>query len=357
MPQRRSAAPFTRSVAPRRGDDGGWTVGVRDAIGGEEFPVRAQVLVNAAGPWVDAHNRLSGVRTRCRHVLSKGIHLVVDRLSASRRVLAFFADDGRPFFAIPMYQRTCIGTTDTPTDDPHAPVTDADRRFVLDNVNRYLDLERPLTEDDVIAERCGVRPLVVEGGADAGRDFLQLSRKHVVEVSEAERHVSIFGGKLTDCLNVGEEVCAAVRRLGLALPGAAAGRWYGEPDAGARAAYFERAAALGLDRAPFPGAEETTATRLWRRYGAHAPALLDAIAADPAQGEILIEGTEYLRCELHYIAANEMVVTLEDFLRRRSKIAQVTPQAQLRAAPGLREACEILFGGEAQARYEEYLAS
>ena len=352
-----AAANYVRSIATRRGGDGGWTVGVRDEIGGEEFAIRARVLVNATGPYVDAHNRLAGVETRCRHVLSKGIHLIVDRLSAHRRVLAFFAEDGRPFFAIPMYQRTCIGTTDTPTDDPHAPVTDADRRFVLDNINRNLDLEQPLTEDDVIAERCGVRPLAMEAGGNSGRDFLQLSRKHVVEVSDAKGHVSIFGGKLTDCLNVGDEVCDAALRLGIRLGRSGAGRWYGEPGERDRAAFFERAAALGLDARPFAGAQETTATRLWRRYGAHAGGLLDAIAADPAQGEILIQGTEYLRCELHYIAENEMVVRLDDFLRRRSKIAQVTPKAVLRDAPGLREACEILFGSEGRVRYEEYLAS
>jgi glycerol-3-phosphate dehydrogenase len=345
---------YVRSLVPRRSDDGGWMVRVRDEIGLEEFPVRARILVNATGPFVDEHNRLSGVKTNYRHVLSKGVHLIVERLTESRRVLAFFAEDGRLFFAIPMYQRTCIGTTDTPADDPHAPVTDADRHFVLDNINRNLDLARPLTTSDIIAERCGVRPLAVEGGAHPRHDFLQLSRKHVVEVSAAQRHVSIFGGKLTDCLNVGEEICNAARRLGVPLAAPGGGRWYGEPAEAERSGYFRRARALGLDALPFPGAQETTASRLWRRYGSHAVDLLDAIASDPRQSDILIEGTEYLRCEIHHIAAHELVVKLDDFLRRRSKIAQVTRGEALRAAPGLREACEILFGPLAQTRYEEY---
>jgi len=41
-----------------------------------------------------------------------------------------------------------------------------------------------------------------------------------------------------------------------------------------------------------------------------------------------------------------MVVKLEDFLRRRSKIALVVRREEIRAAPGLREACRILFGEE-----------
>ena len=127
-----------------------------------------------------------------------------------------------------------------------------------------------------------------------------------------------------------------------------------EPGEAERSGYFRRARALGLDALPFPGAQETTASRLWRRYGSHAVDLLDAIASDPRQSDILIEGTEYLRCEIHHIAAHELVVKLDDFLRRRSKIAQVTRGEALRAAPGLREACEILFGPLAQTRYEEY---
>ena len=59
-------------------------------------------------------------------------------------------------------------------------------------------------------------------------DFLQLSRKHAVDVDASARAISIFGGKLTDCLNVGEEVAAHVAGLGVTLPFPKQ-RWYGEP--------------------------------------------------------------------------------------------------------------------------------
>jgi len=72
--------------------------------------------------------------------------------------------------------------------------------------------------------------------------------------------------------------------------------------------------------------------------------------------EVLIRGTEYIRCELYHAAQHEMVTTLEDFLRRRSKIALIARRDTIRQAPGLMEACHILFGGDAQARFEEYFA-
>jgi glycerol-3-phosphate dehydrogenase len=132
-------------------------------------------------------------------------------------VLTFFADDGRLFFVIPMGPRTCIGTTDTKVETPSRTVTAEDRAFVLSNINKRLRLDRPLTEADIIAERCGVRPLATEAGSSSA-DWVQLSRKHLVEVDHATKHVSIFGGKLTDCLNVGDEICAEIQPSASACP-------------------------------------------------------------------------------------------------------------------------------------------
>ena len=68
----------------------------------------------------------------------------------------------------------------------------------------------------------------------------------------------------------------------------------------------------------------------------------------------LIEGTDYIRCELSQAARCEMIVTLEDFLRRRSKLALVTRHEDLKNSQGLKDACEILFGENAPERWEEY---
>jgi glycerol-3-phosphate dehydrogenase len=70
--------------------------------------------------------------------------------------------------------------------------------------------------------------------------------------------------------------------------------------------------------------------------------------------EVLIRGTEYIRCELHYAARREMITKLEDFLRRRSKIALIATPERILNAPGLSEACEILFGSQARQKIDEY---
>jgi glycerol-3-phosphate dehydrogenase len=132
--------------------------------------------------------------------------------------------------------------------------------------------------------------------------------------------------------------------------------WYGEPPAAVRDEYFHQARLLDLDALTSKNASEKLSTRLWRRYGSEALGLLEAIRRDPRQAEVIIETSEYIRCELDEAARREMVVKLEDFLRRRSKIALVVPHEEIRAAAGMREACRILFGSEAEAKAAEYFA-
>jgi glycerol-3-phosphate dehydrogenase len=253
-----------------------------------------------------------------------------------------------------MANRTCIGTTDTQVVEPVTRVTDEDRDFVLSNINARLELPTPLVRSDIIAERCGVRPLATRKSADVTNSVQQLSRKHVIEMAEAKNHISIFGGKLTDCLNVGTEICACVARLGLTLENP--GKWYGEPDLRQRDAFFRRAQQMGLDKFVASDTSEALSERLWRRYAVAAEGMLDAIEQDSSQAELLIEDAGIRRCELDYLAQNEMIVKLEDYLRRRSKVELLMSRESLRQSAGLLEACEKLFGDEARQRFDEYFA-
>ena len=93
---------------------------------------------------------------------------------------------------------------------------------------------------------------------------------------------------------------------------------------------------------------EPLSDRLWRRYGRRAFDLLEMVRADPTMGQDVMGSTDYLRAELHTAAEHEMVVTLDDFMRRRSKIDLVVSDRDILDSPGLREVAEILFGADAE---------
>jgi len=346
------AANYVESLESVR-DDGVWKISARDNISGETFTIRAKVLVNACGPYVDQHNELSEQKTEHRHLFSKGIHLIIDRVTKESRILAFFASDGRLFFVIPMGNKTSVGTTDTQVEDPAVGVTDEDREFVLDNINSLLDLDKPITKEDVIAERCGVRPLAQKGG-DGVADWVKLSRKHAVDVNVEDKHLSIFGGKTTDCINVGDEIAGLVHEMGIVLPYEDY-KWYGEDDDTVRDEFYHQAELMNLDDYTVEGSSEPLTQRLWRRYGGNALELLEDIRQHPRQAERLMKDAEYLRCEIEHTARHEMVAKLEDFLRRRSKITQVVRNRDIVDAPGLKDACKIFFGDEADAKLKEYV--
>jgi len=315
------------------------------------------VLVNAAGPFVDQLNQSCGVTTENRIVYSKGIDLIVPRLTTDdhQRVLAFFDDTQRLFYVIPMGTRSVIGTTDTRIEEPFTHVEDVDRDFLLDQINRRLVLRQPLTAADVIAERSGVRPLVVKasGGDQKDVDWTSLSRKHAIETDRRMRMVTIFGGKLTDCLNVGEEVALAVEELGVPLEKDLQ-NWYGEPAAATRAEFYRQARLMKLDALRTKPDTEPLTDRLWRRYGRRAFTMLEAIRDDPRMGEDIMENADYLRVELHLAAGTELITRLEDFMRRRSKIDLVVRAEDVRNSAGLEEVAQILFGDDADRRLREY---
>ena len=346
------AANYVESLGSERNGDI-WTTSVQDKVCGESFEIRSRVLINACGPWLDDHNGLTKQKTEYHHLFSKGVHLIVDRVAEAERVLAFFASDGRLFFVIPMGPKTCIGTTDTQVDSPEQVVSDSERAFILENANNMLRLERPLTKQDIVAERCGVRPLAHEGAGGVA-DWVGLSRKHVIEVRDQDAHLSVFGGKLTDCLNVGNEIADIVKNLDIDVPFANR-KWYGEPDDTVKEAFLHQAKLMDLDGMTSPSSLEPLTTRLWRRYGSNAFEILEGIREEPQRAELLIENAEYLRGEIELASRREMIVKLEDFLRRRSKISLVVRDEDLRTAEGLKEACQILFGNEAEEKLREYL--
>lgn len=333
----------------------GWHAQLRDTDSGEEFGATAKVIINATGPFVDKLNQSYGIKTKHKIVLSKGIHLLVPKISHKERVLAFFDDTSRLFYVIPMGPRSVIGTTDERVGDAYCEVTTEDRDFLLGQINERLNLPEPLTPEDVISTRCGVRPLVVEASEaeDQEADWTSLSRKHAMETDLAQSYITIFGGKITDCLNIGEEICSDVQKLGVKLEPDQE-NWYGEPPKATRDEFYRQARLMGLDKLRKRHLFETLSTRLWRRYGLRSFAMLEAIRDDPTMADDVIEGADYVRVELFLSAQTEMITRLEDFLRRRSKIALVLRKEVIQNAQGIHEACQLLFGDDADKRFHEY---
>lgn len=303
-------------------DAEGWLVTVSDKIDKTNFKIRSKSLVNATGPLTQTINNQLEIPTTNNIVISKGVHLIVPLIDTQSKVIAFFDSAGRLFYVIPMHDRTVIGTTDTSTPDPRVCVTDEDRNFLLDQANRCLNLDRPLTKNDIISERCGVRPLVV---SDSTRiqdmNWISLSRKHVVELNKATRSVSIFGGKLTDCINIGNEVVAKICQI---VPVTSRGKqWVGEQSPTISSELIR------IVEQFHPKQFVQMSEELWRRHGASSLDIVKLWIEDPLNAQIIFEGLNFTVGELTFIAANEHVYFAQDLLRRRTPISLLRSQDEI----------------------------
>ena len=306
-----------------------WKLFLKDEISEEEFQITAKVIINAGGPYGKDLTKKLHDETIHQLALSKGIHLVVPKLTTNNRVLAFFDEKGRLFYVIPMQDRSVIGTTDTRVENPVSEVTDEDRQFVLDQANRCLNLIKPLTKDDIISERCGVRPLVVKGKKDVSKiEWTALSRKHEIEVNKKSKIITIFGGKLTDCVNVGEEIVEYVKKLGIEIHKVK--KWYGEDDQKIYRTFEEEFKNLnGISENDV----EVIAPAIWRRHGNESFEILALLKQDSQNRERLFPELDLTLGESIYIAQKEMVEKPEDLWRRRTAISLLRTNEEISNNP------------------------
>ena len=305
--------------------DGTWEISFDDSLSGESQNVSAAALINATGPFANLISERFRLENKSTLALSKGVHLIVPKIHSSERVLAFWDEQGRMFYVLPMNDRSMIGTTDTRVSAETKEVTAEDREFLLKQINKEMNLTEPLTESDIIAERSGVRPLVTDGKSGTEVDWHKLSRKHVVETDAKQKAISLFGGKLTDCLNVGEEVFREISRLGLAPAKRVTSPWFGEEPAHAKREFTDKAQQYFAGKPEL----ELTIESLWRRHGSRAEQILALISEDASKADSVFDGLGICYAEIEFVAQNEDVREPEDLLRRRLPISMSRSQVEI----------------------------
>jgi glycerol-3-phosphate dehydrogenase len=244
-------------------------------------------------------------------VFSKGVYLAFPRNGENEaRVLPMHGRDD-VLTHVPWGPVMMWGPTETVVRDPEeglAPDRD-DIRFLLDQARHRLDGRHGA--EDVVSIRCGVRPLAVPRNFNRDVYPLSLSRRHQVVVHRDRNALTLYGGKLTSSMAVAEHAADLLARW---VPPA-------HPPPAAR--------------------DDPPETRVHDTLG-HA-----------------FVTPEWAR-------DREFCVTLDDYLRRRTNIAQWTPRMGLGHDGGrrdsLRETAATLTGDPQRAEemvnaYEQHVRS
>ena len=292
-------------------ESGGQVCGatVLDRSGGMSAQVRARQIVNATGQWIAASRP---GRDWCR--LSKGVHIVMPGTMTpgtmiEEALLLTAKSDGRVFFIMPWYGMTLIGTTDKDfTGDIDRVVAEQNEiAYLLDEANHYLN--SAWTETDIVGSYAGVRVMKRSDKAapsDVSRDWELMTAGNGV-------HYSI-GGKLTsarvDASVIVDRVCA---QLGIDIPCTTKDRifpWAPEEK------YSEWSVTMS-NLANRLGIAPEIAKWLIRRHGNRAGEILRNIEGEPGLVERIDPTLPFIYADLLHCASNEMVMHLEDLLRRR----------------------------------------
>jgi glycerol-3-phosphate dehydrogenase len=296
--------------------EGGRVVGVeaRDIATDRRVNVRATVVVNATGPWLD--RSLADVSNDQPPLLrtTKGVHLVMPR-TANNAILSIAATDGRVFFVVPWFGYSLVGTTDTDyADDPskaHAELSDVN--YLLREAAQVFP---SLGNAPVYYGMAGVRALVRKEGVKSSA----VSRKHAIRdhgrMGGPEGLISVLGGKITAYRGIAEEATDIVmERLGRhsarhtafsPLPGGD-----GSPEDVLKT-LRPRALAMGLT--------DEQVDHLIELYGSRAREVLVLAERRPNLAMPFCEHGPTLKAQACYAALNEGAETLADVLLRRAPI-------------------------------------
>lgn len=280
-----------------------------DMINGDKYEINARVVINATGIFTDSILRMDDQEHNNIIQCAQGVHIVLDKefLPGDASIMVPHTDDGRVLFAVPWHGKALVGTTDTPIDKPSLePVAlEEEIEFIIRHAKQYLSKDP--TREDVKSVFAGLRPLVRPQDA---KSTSEISRSHHLQVSESGL-VTIAGGKWTTYRKMAEDtvdqasLVAGLEQMDCKTEELRIHGWL-----------------KNVDREDHKYV-----------YGSDKVALNKLIDEDPEYGEQLHPNLPYLKGEVVWAVRNELAVTIEDFLSRRTRALLLDAKASLEMAP------------------------
>lgn len=277
---------------------------VQDLLSDKTVEVSAKQFVYATGQW---SAEMQDSANWCR--VTKGVHLILSAVLNDEALLLTAPVDGRVFFIIPWYGLTLIGTTDTDYngDMNRVMVEENEQSYLLDAANHYLKMA--WRKEDVIGSYAGLRVMKRSEKSSPSA----VSRDWELKTAANGVHYSI-GGKITsareDAARIVDKVCT---ELTINIPCETKGRKFPWVPA---EHYTEWSANISAQAAKL-NIDQESSKWLIRRHGKRVVEILNDIQNDPPLAQRITATVPFIYADLKYCARNEMVIHLDDLLRRR----------------------------------------
>ena len=300
-------------VLSARYDGSKWQVAIQKTGKSKPKEITADLIVNAAGPWVDEVLRsVFGMNNVDNVRLVRGSHIVIKKKFQHDKCYIFQNADDRIVFAIPYEDEyTLIGTTDAEhsSEDGKPRISPEETKYLCLLASDYF--KEPVLESDIVWTYSGVRPLYNDGASAAQ----EATRDYVLVKDESQPMINIFGGKITTYRKLAEsmmvDIASMIKEQGAPwtkethLPGG---------DCAVNALEQET---LKL-KSKYPFLETEHSLRLVRTYGTRATTMLGDASNVADLGTCF--GGDLYRLEVEYLKKHEWARSAEDVLFRRTKL-------------------------------------
>ncbi|HVV69818.1 MAG TPA: glycerol-3-phosphate dehydrogenase [Gammaproteobacteria bacterium] len=311
----------TRVVSGARQKDH-WVMEVVNAHGQSQV-IKAKVLINAAGPWVESviHQNLK-LNSKNHVTLVKGSHIVVPRLYPEDYAFILTNIDNRVIFVIPYLGKySLIGTTDIAFqgDPAKAEISAEEIDYLLTAVNRYF--EQSITREQIVWTYAGVRPLHSENTSNVSA----ITRDYTLELNHDAQQaplLSVFGGKITTYRKLAEHALQDLQRF---FPHATSSWTKDAPLPGGDLPNADFSSFYKQLQQQYPWLPAELAYRYARSYGTLCQRFLNNAHNLSDLGQHF--GAGLYEAEVAYLMENEWAETVEDILWRRTKLGlALSPQ-------------------------------
>ena len=291
-----------------------WEVKTKNTITSQEETIKAKLLINASGAWVnnvaeklDCDNYSKNLR------LVKGSHIVVNKLYKHDRSYILPGIDGRIIFVIP-YENdyTLIGTTEVDQDQPEKiDCSDEEVDYLINCVSHYFEQE--IIKEEVVWTYSGVRPLFGSDDANAS----SVSRDYTLKLENKNNLVllNIYGGKITTYRKLAE---AVLDKISDYFPQMKKPWTANSSLPGGNFAIDDLNNLYNIVKKENLFLADDNIKRLIRLYGTNAQNIFANLNSKEELGEEF--GAGLFEVEVKWLIDNEFAISVDDIIWRRTKL-------------------------------------
>ncbi|MEM9509951.1 MAG: glycerol-3-phosphate dehydrogenase/oxidase, partial [Cyanobacteria bacterium P01_E01_bin.35] len=296
---------------------------VKDVLTGDEFTIRAKLTINASGPWIPLLDQsLTGKSATTGY--ARGSHVVVSNIQPDHAVAlatnhgsdAVINRGGRHVFIIPWRGRALIGTSYASYRDPldSIHVTEADILQILNSINDAAP-QLQMQRNHIDYAFCGLYPLQA---SDIKPGIYQGTGEYQLFDHKKDRNldglISVLGAKYTTARRLGEyAVNLASHKL---KAGQTKSKTTGQRVIDGNIDDLEEVRKSLLKQVN----EIDLANHLLQSYGTSAFEITKNNNIDNVR---LSNNQPVTKTEVNYILDNEMAMTLDDVIFRRTGLGTV----------------------------------